>query len=237
MSSTRLIKFGIACLASLALASSANAAAILQFTQVDTNLTPVVFSASGSTTTISTTGVGALPANPPGWIPVFVNIGTAPITLPAFMSFTTALTSSTAPTSAGGAIIQGGYTGTIQFNFAPAPTATSNILTITFNGGVLAGNTGGNSAGLAASAPPNSVTYSSVLFPQLFAGLDLHNFTLGLSGLTSPIGTTPGSNTGSISGSFSASVIPEPSSVVMLSISALAGLGCYGVRRFRASSV
>jgi hypothetical protein len=231
-----MIRFAIAGLVSVAMASSANAAAILQFQQQFTGDTPIVASnPNASTTVLSSTGTGAVPLNPPGWVPVFVGILGAPATQPAFMSFTAPLTSSTAASSAGGSIAQGGYTGTIQFNFTPTPNPASNILTITFTGGLLTGVAGGNQANFGASAPPSNVAFTSSI-PALQAEIAAsigRNFALGLSGLTSPLalaGSTVAPFTGSIAGTFS-TFVPEPSSYVMAGISALAGIGCLGFRR------
>ena len=170
---------------------------------------------------------------------MFVTIGAAPISQAAFMSFTTPLTSSTVATG-GTTIEQSGYSGVIQFNFVAAPTAASNILTVTFTGGLFSGTAGGNSAGLSATQPPGSVTYTSGIAGLLPPGLTSFNFGLSFSGLVNPLalsGTTVGNNAASVSGTFSATtaVIPEPASVVMASMSALVGLGCFGWRRLNAS--
>jgi hypothetical protein len=223
------MKFAMVALASFAMATTANAAAILQFQQQNTALTPIVYTPSGSGSSISSTGTNGT------WVPVTVNVGAGPQN--AFMAFTTPLATPNAATVSGLSVTQTGFTGTIEFNFAPSSTLASNILTVTFNNGLLSGNLGGNSVGLSSAQPPNTVTYSSTLFPNLFAGLPQHDFTLGFSGLVNPLGAGAGVNASSVSGTFSASAVPEPASIVMLSISALGGLGFYGVRRFRASAV
>jgi len=231
------IRFAFATLASLAMATSANAAAILQFQQQNTALTPIIASnPTASTTSLSTTGAGATGAIPPGWIPVSVNLLGAPVAQNAFMSFTTPLTSGGPATASGAAINQDSYTGTIEFNFAPASILASNILTVTFNGGLLSGTAGGNSATFSASAPPSTVTFSSQI-PQIQAAIAAsvgRNFGLGLSGLTSPFtitGTTIAAFAASIAGTFSTNAVPEPSSLVMAGIPALLGLGFVGFRR------
>jgi len=230
------LRIAFATLASLAMASSANAAAILSFAQQFNAQTPIVATTSGSTTTLTTTGQGATGAIPPGWIPVLVNIGNQSSAVPAFMSFTTALTSGTAATQTGTTINQDSYTGTIQFNFAAAPTAATNILTVQFTGGVLSGTAGGNSATFSASSPPSTVTFSSAIpeLQALIAASTGRNFGLGLSGLTSAlaiINNTIAPFNASIGGTFSTSVVPEPSSLVMAGIPALLGLGFVGFRR------
>jgi len=233
------MKFAMAGLASIAMATTANAAAILGFSQQDNAQTPVVYPPNGTGTTINSTGTGSVN----GWIPVFVTIGQGGgDPQPAFMKFTTPLTTGNAATTNGGTVNQTGFTGTIEFNFQQVSNPLTNILTINFNGGLLAGLVSGKAVGLTASTPPNTVTYMSTnpnpLIANLFAGLDEHDFNLSFTGLVNPLGTSgTGNNASSIGGLFSAAVIPEPSSIVMLSISALAGLGVYGVRRFRASAV
>jgi len=237
-----MIKIAFASLASLAMATAADAAFILQYTQNTTvpSASPVVFSPNGAGETISSTGTGVQTPPPPTngtWIPVNVTIGSLPGAqpVPAFMSFTSPLTTTSAATTNGTTVNQAGYTGTIEFNFAPSSTSASNILTVQFSGGTLSGIVGGNAAGLTDSQPPNNVTYSSVLFPTLVAGLTQRDFTINFTGLANVLTSSgAGTNTASTSGSFSGSVVPEPTSIVMLSISALGGLGFYGVRRFKA---
>jgi len=158
----------------------------------------------------------------------------------AFMSFTTPLASSTAATG-GANIEQGGYAGTIQFNFTPTPNPASSILVITFQSGLFSGGTGNNSAGLSASQPTGLVTYTAgPTQPQLAAAIAAstgRNFSLSFAGLQPGLSTTGSpltvnSFTSSLTGLFSTTVaVPEPGSVVMASISLLAGLGCFGFRR------
>jgi len=234
-----MMKIGFASLALLAMATAADAAFILQYTQNTGTPTasPVVFTPNGVGETISSTGTGVTNGT---WIPVNVTIGAVPGTqpVPAFMSFTTALSTASGATTNGTTVNQPNYTGTIEFNFAPSSTPASNILTIQFSGGTFSGIIGGNAAALTDSQPPNTVTYSSVLFPTLVAGLNQRDFTINFTGLASVLTSAgAGANSSSTSGSFSGSVVPEPTSIVMLSISALGGLGFYGVRRFRASTV
>jgi len=108
------------------MATSANAAAILQFAQQNPSQTPIVATNPTTTTTrLATTGTGATGAIPPGFIPVFVTLLNAPVAQPAFMSFTTALTSGTAATQTGSSINQDSYTGTISFNFTPTTAAAT----------------------------------------------------------------------------------------------------------------
>lgn len=221
----------IACLAWLGMASSASAANIVQFAQEDPSATLVTAVSGGGVTTLST---------PSGGIPVFIGFGNLPPTLPGFETFTVGLTSGTNSASQTGTTInQDGYFGTIVLSSLAGGGGT-NILTTTFTGGVLSGTAGGNQASLGATQPPFSVSYTSDI-PQIQALIgNINNFTLGFSDLSSPL-TLNGSVISGFSaanvGTFASSVIPEPSSVVMASISALAGLGGFGWRRFKASRV
>jgi hypothetical protein len=231
-----LFRFAIAGLASLALATSASADTILQFTQQNTAVTPIVATDSATGTTFTTTGTGSTG----GSVPVLIGFLGAPPTVVAFETFTTPLTSTTAGTVVSGQVNQTGYAGTIRFSLLAGGGGT-NFLTAVFTGGAVSGPQNGNSAGLAASQPPTTVTFTSDI-PAITAAIAAspgRNFALSFSGLTSPLvltGPLPtidgflASNTGTFS-----TIIPEPSSIVMASISALAGLGCLGLRRFKAT--
>ena len=137
------LRIAFSALASLAMATSANAAS-LQFFQQNLAQTPIVSSnPSSGTTTLTTTGPGAVGAIPPGWIQVQILLEGQIQTQPAFMSFTTALTSGGAASTSGTSITQDGYTGTIQFRSLPTTVGSINFLTATFNGGLLTGTAGG----------------------------------------------------------------------------------------------
>jgi len=237
------LRIAFSALASLAMATSANAAAILQFRQTDPNTTPILANNTTTTTTITTQGFGTPPQagvvapNPPGWVPVNINLlGTPGPGIQAFMSFTQPLTSGAPATLTGTTISQDSYTGTIQFNSA-AGGGGINYLTATFNGGLLTGTANGNQASFGASQPPNSVTFTSS-DPFVAAALAAEagrNFTIGFSGLTQPlaiVGTTVRGFGASAAGTFSTTpAVPEPSSLLMTGIPALVGLGFVGFRR------
>jgi hypothetical protein len=242
------LRIAFAAFASLAMASSANADAILQFTQQNQSQSPVIATnPTSNTTRLTSTGTGAAGAIPPGWIPVFITFpppggGPTPLPQAAFMTFEVAGLNSGVggATQTGTSISQDSYTGTIRFNSNVTGTGT-NFLTATFTGGAVSGPQNGNSAGLAASQPPTTVTFTSDIpaITAVIAASPGRNFALSFSGLTSPLvltGPLPtidgflASNTGTFS-----TIIPEPSSIVMASISALAGLGCLGLRRFKAT--
>lgn len=231
----RSLRLAFATLASLAFAASTDAAAILQFQQQNPLNTPVLATnPNPNTTVLSTTG----PGSTGGFVPVFVTLLGSPTAQPAFMSFTTQLTSGASATQMGQAINQDAFTGTISFNFQPTNAAATNILTVTFTGGLLSGLANGNSATFSASAPPSNVTFSSgIAAIQAAINADAaggRNFALGLSGLTNPFtitGSTVAGFQASVAGTFSTNPIPEPSSLVMASMAVIAGLGGVGLRR------
>jgi hypothetical protein len=205
----------IALLASFALlAHEAGAATILIFGQ--TNSTDVITeSISGSTVTL-TSGAGGTAVSIPASI---TNIGgVTPLggSLSGFETFT--LTSTTGP---------GGYSGTIVFSQL-ANGGGLPILTATVTGGLLTLN--GGAAGFTA----NNTVFSNVN-PAILAQVGLPTFAGSTS--LSFVNLTPTSNgfTAQNSGLFS-SAVPEPASIVSGCIAVLAGLGCLGVRRIRASA-
>lgn len=238
-----LTRVAIACLASLALATSANAANILQFQQVS-NVDAVVASNPGGSTTTTT-----LTTSPATGIPVtIISIGTITgLTIQATEIFSVPPTSSTAATNVSGNISQSGYNGTIQLIGTPGtPFAGQNILTTTFTNATLSGQTGGNSGTLNGSQPPNTVVFTSanpIVIAALGGTTATGAFSLAFSNLTSTggdglsiNGNTVAAFTAQNTGTFSTSVvIPEPTSIVLAGMSVLAGLGCHGWRRLRAS--
>jgi len=221
----------VAFLAAFALAHTANAEPILAFGQNGPGT--LSLSTSGSTTTISTTSTLT-----PGFIPITISsIGTASTNIQALYSVTATTTG--AASSVGGTVTQDAYSGTIQIL---TQTAMANILTTTFTGATLNGPLGGTSAVFSASTPGDTVNFTTA-DPNIIAilggttgegslGLSFSSLTPGL-GVT---GTTLNSTVATTnSGTFATGVIPEPSSVVMAGISAVVGLGCCGLRRFKAS--
>jgi hypothetical protein len=226
-----LSRFAIAVLASLALATSASADTILAFSEAAPATAVITGTSSGGVTTLTTPAGGIL-----------VDIGTfggQPFIGQAIETFSTPLTSGATATNTGGVIDQVGFGGTITFTGAVGgPFAGMSLLTATFTGGTLSGNLGGNSAGLNSSQPPSTVTFTSAI-PQiqaLIAAAPGRSLSLSFAGLLPSVGITGNqfSNfTTPNSGIFS-TVVPEPTSVVMASISVLAGLGCFGLRRIKA---
>jgi len=225
----------VAFVASLTLASSAGAETILQFTQ--TNPANVVTAdAVGSTTTLTTSAPGF-----GGSIPVTIgNIGNVQLppilTIPAFETFTGVTT--TGPAVLAGGLISQPISGSIAIT-AAVGGAGINYLTVSFTG-ILSGSPGTGAPTLSASSQVagQSVTYTSS-DPRVLPFLPgiTRDFSLAFSNVSpglSITGTTISDFTGQNSGTFAA-FIPEPASIVMAGTSVLAGLGCFGLRRFKAS--
>jgi hypothetical protein len=238
MRSLRIL-FAAACVASLAMSSSANAAMILSF-GIGTGPGTKTASVSGSTTTLSTNSAVPLFG---GAFPVSITtIGN--VTLPPILSISaketfTGVASTGAATNVGGTISQP-FSGVISYLDPTNPAI--NYLTITF-AGVLRGSTGGLSASLTAD---NTVAGQSVSFTSTdvrvipFLADPIKIFEVGLTGLSAPLaisGTTiAGFTTSNESGNVSSfPIIPEPASIVMASTAVLAGLGCFGWRRYRSA--
>jgi len=214
----------LASLALLAMSTSASSATILVFGQSNTSTDIVTATNAGGLTTFSS-GPG-IPAAP---ITVGVtNIGgvTPPpgTTLPETFSFT-----STAPvTGSAGNFSQGGFNGTFSFGTQVVGSVT---------GGILDTTSGPN--GATGSFQATNVTFTT-LGPAILAQLGIPGIVPGLGGTLSfslVLTSVPTSLnfTAQNSGLVTANVIPEPASLVMASLSVVAGLGCFGVRRFKAS--
>jgi len=216
----------VAFLAAFTLANTGNAATILIFGQQNTappNPDVVTETHSGNTTTL-TTGPSASGAT----IPIqFTNLGGLPNPAPpnnvGFETFT--LTSTTAAVGTQ----QGGFSGTISFTTGANGTG-NNFLTLTITGGVLTlnGATAGFTANNVAATSGFGAVQAVLGGPTGFADI-----SIAFADRTATSATTfTSTNGGPVS--TAAGVIPEPASIVMASISVLAGLGCFGWRRFKA---
>jgi hypothetical protein len=223
----------LASLASLAMATSSGAVTILQFGQVNPNgfITAV---ASGATTRLTTNSLVA-----PGSEPIKItNIGGTLLATPidAFETFIDVVSTGTA-TNAAGTTTQL-FSGTIAITSGAGGTG-GNFLTTTFQNAVLGGLTGGGSASLVGSRPPQNVLFTSnfAAIVPLIAGNPPENFSLSFSNLTPPLGIT-GSTISSFvaqnTGTFATTEltpVPEPSGIAMAGMAMVAGLGCLGWRR------
>jgi len=237
MRSPRIL-FAAACVASLALSTSASAATILQFSQ-QTSSDFVSATASGGSTTLNTNG----PASSPTSIPITITqLGNLPNqSISAFETFLPAL-SSTAAISGG---VENGFNGTIIISTL-AGGAGGNFLTAVITNGRLSAN--GAAGGFEAASfttnggNPTSVTLTSAN-PNVIAALggagplpgaaslSLVNITPTQSGGASFVSFTA-QNTGNFS---TATAIPEPASFLSAGTAILAGLGCFGWSRRKSS--
>jgi hypothetical protein len=235
---SRLFSLAVAGLASLAMANSASAAAILSFSL---NVGTKTATASGGVTTLTTTSAITAGSN-------IVNISTLgnQVVLPgsAIAKETFVDVHSTGAAQLVGPVIFQPFSGTITFidNVNPA----INYLTITFDG-LLRGTQGGLTANLIGdNSIGGSVTFTST-DPRVtpFINDPVRQFNLTLTGLNIPFGITGTGATATVSGftstnesgAVSSVPIPEPASVVMASTAVLAGLGCFGWRRSRSESL
>jgi len=232
---------GLAFVAAFSLANTTNAAMILSFGIGTGPGTKTATDTGGTSTTLTTS------SSVPGFTGAFpVSITTiGNVTLPSIASISaretfTNVTSTGAATNVGGVISQA-FGGTISYIDPTTPTI--NYLTITFNG-ILRGTAGGLTAELSAS---NTVAGQSVTFTSTdvrvipFLNDPIRNFTIGLTGLSTPLAlsgsTIDGFTSSNQSGNVSTAAIPEPTSVVMAGTAVLVGLGCFRWRRSGTRSV
>jgi len=228
--------FALACAALLLLllGSSANASSmtVLQFGQ--TNPFDIITATdNGVTTTLSTAGnVDGGGVSVPVTITNF--LGTPGLAIPAFETFVNVM--STGPAT--GSVSQP-FSGTIEFTSAPGG-AGINFLTATFGpaGGsspTLAGTSGGLTANLTASDPPQSLALSTdPIFTTILSPPSSMNIAIG--NITPPLGTsgsTIAGFTAQNSGTFSASatVIPEPGTLCLASFAVVFGVLVYRKKR------
>jgi len=237
MRTVSIRSLALASLAALAMVTPSRAVTVLQFAQIN----PADFvtaTAGGATTTLTTNSAAAA-----GSIPIVItNIAGTQVSMNAFETLI-GVTSTGVATSAAGQIEQL-YSGTIAITTA-AGGAGGNFLTAAFTNATLSGLTGGGSASLVGSRPPQNVVFTSnfaAIIP-LIAGNPPENFALSFSGIAQPpglslSGTTTASFTAQNTGTFATGTVagvPEPASIVTSSTAILACLGCFGWRRFRSS--
>jgi len=228
----RSVALACAALLSLLLGSSANAGTtVLQFGQ--TNPFDVVTATdTAGTTTLSTAG------NPNGLgvsIPVTVtNFLGVSVTIPLFETFVGVTSVGSASTSHGS--ISQNYTGTIEFTLLPfGQPGNVNFLTATFapvgpsSATGISGAAGGAGAGLAASQPPDVLTLTSDF--ATFASPT--GMAIGFTNIATPPGLSIAADgsiasfTGQNAGTFSATIIPEPSSLCLGSFAVVFGVLVY----------
>jgi len=227
----------LACTASLLLGSYASASTtILGFSQQNP-LDVITATESGGVTTLSTAGnADGAGVSIPVSISNYLGVPQVPFPILAFETFVDVHSTGTA-TSASGTISQN-FVGTIEFTENPGVAGPGNpaFLIATFSGpnGTFSGGSGGGSASLSASQPPDSVTFT-------VPGLSLSSaaISLSFSGITVPPGLSiSGSSVASFTsqgaGTFSASVVPEPGSLCLASTAVVIGaLTFWRKRTFR----
>jgi len=223
------LRIAFSALASLAMATSANAATIMTFGQ-QTNVNSVI----SSGTALTTAGTPVVISNLGGFPQPQPPATQAPVFLETF-NFTTAA----APTGTPGNLTQDSYTGAFSFTAGGVPQVAG-----TLSGGILSTFTG--PLGTTGSFNSSNVTYTllpaavlaqlNVTAAQVAAGLVRGTIVLGLNNLLpnpSPTLAFTAQNAGILTAEVA--VVPEPASVVMTGMALVAGLGGLGLRRIKAS--
>jgi hypothetical protein len=209
----------LACVTLLLMTSSTKASTVLQFAQV---------LATDSITATDTNGVTTL-STPALSLPVVVSNFNGTPEPPGFIVFETfvGVHSTDTATSSGGTITQT-FSGTIEYTGLPGGLGP-NYLTATFTNAVFSGS--GNAASLSATAPNVTFTTNQAAF-----GPDT-GIALAFSGVTPPLSISGGSVasfTAQNSGTFSATIVPEPSALCLASFAAVIGtLAAYGKKRMK----
>jgi len=221
----------LACVATLLVGSTANAASttILQFAQTNPADSVTATNVGGTTTMLSTAGNldgGGLsiPVSATNYLGV-----PQPLGLPMFETYV-GVTSVGPATTVAGSVTQD-FMGTVEFTSAPGGAGAIFLIATFGPTGVFSGGSTGGSGSLNASVPSDTVTFTIPGFS--FANPAL---SLSFSGIAPPVsitGTSIGSFTGQNSGTFSATIIPEPSTLCLASIAVVVGTLVYGRKKMK----
>jgi len=218
----------LACTATLLVGSSARASStVLAFGQLNQD-DIITATNAGGVTTLSTAG------NADGnfqSVPVLAStyLGVPqPFGLLMYETFVN-VTSNGAATNNGGTIGQN-FSGEIEYTSSPGGAGIVYLIATFGTNGKFSGGAGGGSASLNASVPQDTVTFTIPGADYEFAG-----FSVGFSGLSS-LGIAGGSVagfTGQTSGTFSATLVPEPGTLCMASIAVVIGTLAYGRKKMK----
>jgi hypothetical protein len=229
-------------LAALTLANTANAGPILSFSNV-VSTDPVVGTVVAGGTNLTTPGNVANPGSTQVMI-TSIN-GSSVVGLPpAFLTLVGVRGTGAASTS-GAVVSQDTYSGTVIISSAPGGAGT-NILTTTFTGGNLSftnSTSGGGPSSGALSASNVTFTSANAGIIAILGGASVTGGSFSISLQSATNVTTTGSPftiagfSAVPQGGFIVSAVPEPASIAMASTAVLAGLGCFGFRRFKSTRV
>jgi hypothetical protein len=206
-----------ACLASLLLFSqgAASAGTVLVFGQNAPD-EPISFTSGASGETITATNVAVQ-------ITTLGGVAVPPIAA----LFNMTATSTGTATVAGGVASQA-FSGTFSVT-----SGTTNFLSGTWTGDMFTGTQGGHSGSMFVSDPPSSLTFTSSVIPAGQLGTP-NSFSIAFAGINPAIAATNGGNLGNYSASvaFTSSAVPEPGTLVLMSIAGPIVFCFGGMRRF-----
>jgi hypothetical protein len=216
-----LLRVALVALAFVASAPRADAVTILVFGQTGLNNT-VTATANVAQTATTIAGTD---------IPIFVTAIENGAAQAAFL--TLSMTSTNAATVNGGNVTQN-YSGTFSIRTATGGGGT-NLLSGSFTDAVF-GAVGGSGLTVTSAQPPDTVSFTSSVITSLDTPRSINLALTNVTPAVSVVGTTINSFTASVAGNFNGtaavSVVPEPSTIMLLGMG-VASLGGYALKRRR----
>jgi len=221
--------FALACAATLLLGSSARASStVLAFGQLNPADIITATDIAGVTTLKTTGNLDGFGVSVPVLASNYLGVP-QPFGLLMYETFV-GVTSNGAAANVGGTIGQN-FSGEIEFTSAPGGAGLVYLIATFGPNGKFSGGANGASASLNASVPQDNVIFTVPGMDYGFAAMSV-GFS-GIDPVLSIAGASVAGFTGQNSGTFSATLVPEPGTLCMASIAVIVGTLAYGRKKMK----